>query len=125
MTTNRDPQPCRSPAAPPLYSAAPAALAVMAVSRDGSFAHLGQPLLQALRHFFVGAAELDRATELERAVPCAKELLGVLEEDLLLEAELAGRGGRPGQLRFVSNLTWRRRCYKASSKCERLRKSLE
>ena len=82
---------------------------------DGRFAHLGKPLLQALRRFLTGAAAVTGcAAELHRAIPCAKELQTVLENDLLLETELAARGRRPGK--YVSSLTWRRRCYKANAK---------
>ena len=91
---------------------------------DGRSAHLAKPLLRALRRFLVGAASaIGSVVELHRAIPCAKELQNVLENDLLLETELAARGRRPGT--DVSNLTWRRRCYKANAKCESLRKSLE
>ena len=95
----------------------------MAVSSDGRFAHLGKPLLQALRRFLDGAAAAGSVAQSHRAIACAKELQTVLENDLLLETELAARGRRPGT--DVSNLTWRRRCYKANAKCESLRKSLE
>ena len=96
----------------------------MGVGRDGSFAHLGKPLLQALRRFLCGAAAVTGSvSELHRAIACAKQLQTVLEKDLLLETELAARGRRPGT--DVSNLTWRRRCYKANAKCYSLRKSLE
>ena len=90
---------------------------------DDGFAHLGKPLLQALRRFLTGAATGCSAADLRRAIAPAKALQAVLENDLLLETELAARGRRPGKQ--VSKLTWRRRCYRANSKCESLRKSLE
>ena len=103
-----------------LPSAAPAASSIS----DGRFAQLGQPLLQALRRFLVGAAAVTGSVaSLNRAIACAKELQGVLEEDLLLETHLAVRGRRPGT--YVSNWHWRRRCYKANARCKSLRQSLE
>ena len=91
---------------------------------DSRFAPLGKPLLAALRRFLIGAAGFSGcAAELRRAIPHAKALQTVLENDLLLETNLAGRGRRPG--RYVSNRNWRRRYYKLSAKSQHLSKSLE
>ena len=90
---------------------------------DDGFAHLGKPLLQALRRFLTGAATGCSAADLRRAIAPAKALQAVLENDLLLETELAARGCR--RVKSVSTTTLRRRCYEANTKCESLRVRLD
>ena len=97
---------------------------VLAMAEDG-FAPLGQPLLRALRRFLIGAAAMTGAErELHRAISHAKALQTVLENDLLLEPELAARGRRPGPHVTKWN-HWRRRYYKANAQCRSLSQSLE
>ena len=90
---------------------------------DDGFAHLGKPLLQALRRFLTGAATGCSAADLRRAIAPAKALQAVLENDLLLETELAARGCR--RVKSVSTTTLRRRCYEANTRCESLRVRLD
>ena len=90
----------------------------------GRFAHLGPPLLGALRRFLAGVGDVvGHTAELGRVIPCVKELQRMIEEDLLLEPENGARGRRSGK--GVSFLTWRRRWYKANARCQSLAKNLE
>ena len=91
--------------------------------KNDGFAHLGKPLLEALRRFITGAVFIGGChAGLRRAIDAAKVLQSVLEDDLLLETGVAIRGRRSGK--FVSKDTYRRRCYKVKGKCESLRESM-
>ena len=92
--------------------------------KNDGFAHLGKPLLEALRRFITGAVFIGGChAGLRRAIDAAKVLQSVLEDDLLLETGVAIRGRRSGK--FVSKSTLRRRCYKVNAKCESLRVGLD
>ena len=107
-----------------MATAAPSALADVGAMKDDGLVYLGKPLLQALRRFLTGAAAVAGCPAgLRRSIASAKALQAVLENDLLLETEVAARGRRSGI--FFSKSTLRRRCYKVNAKCESLRVGLD
>ena len=86
------------------------------------FAHLGRPLLQALRRFLIDAAAVEGRTVLDRAIRGASDLQAILQRDLLLTTDVAASGRRG---KFAPNHIWSGRTRKAAWKLEQLRKSFD